>query len=120
MPNRITKREAWDRWHRVSRGEITPEVAAWLADVARSLLEAVAEPDTNRRRQAFINATGLGGKAGSGKRLHEAMALRTLADAGLKGQTLQQAAAIVVGLPAGRISTEALRKRIARAKKSKS
>lgn len=118
------KGDALRRWGRVARCDLDPALIEWLAVVAHGLIAAAAEKDTNARRLATVRAVGLSG--------------REFRDADLARVVVRESAPLVpaadrakltrvmVGLVTnhvpgtrGEISEEALRKRIARARKTR-
>jgi hypothetical protein len=68
-PRRI---KAVQRWAQLAAGNPDPETLAWVAGVARKVLEANALPAADRRK-VMVEAVGLGGTDGA-----EAEAIRQL------------------------------------------
>jgi hypothetical protein len=110
------KLQAESRWQRVSRGEIDADLTQWLATVAQGLLGAMTEKNINRRRQMVLNAVGLNGKASLTQ-----FAVAATADAISDPKNRAVMVGVVMGHHVGtraELSPEAMRKRIARARKS--
>lgn len=117
-----TKLEALQRWGRVARKDLDPGLIDWLADVAAGLIEATAEKDTNARRLATVKAVGLNGRESERAHLTRVVVNQSapLVTAGDRAMLTRTMVGMVTGhVPGTRaeISPEAMRKRIARARK---
>lgn len=118
------KLEALHRWRRVAAKDMDGDLIEWLAGVARALLEATEEVDTNRRRLGTIKAVGLNGRVSM-----DAHAVGVVVNESAQCWPPDQRTKItraMVGMVTNRtiatgaeIPPEALRKRIARARKRK-
>lgn len=108
------KRDALARWASVAAGHIDAETAAWLAEVAKGVIEAAGLKDANSRRLALTRACGVAGKSLS----LDAYALRTLAAAPEFQSQKALREVLPALLPRGvTVSPEAQRKRASLAKK---
>ena len=58
----MRRADAVARWSAVASGKIDDDTRAWLAGVAKALLLANDEKDTNDRRQAISRAVGFTGQ----------------------------------------------------------
>lgn len=119
-----SKQEALMAWGKVAAGDIGPDVAAWLAGVARDLIAATEEKDANRRRLATVRAVGLDGRESRDAYLSRFIIEDVLPR--MPAADRAKAAPMLVGVVTNHVpgvashevSPEALRKRVARARKA--
>lgn len=120
----MTKLEALQRWGRVARRDLDPELIDWLASVAHDLILATENKDANARRLATVKAVGLNGRESLQAHLTRMMVndAAPLVPAPERAQRTKVMVGMVInhvpGTPA-EISEEAMRKRIERARKKK-
>lgn len=120
----LAKRDALQRWGRVARGDLDPELIEWLAGVAQGLIAAAAETETNARRLATVRAVGLSGREFRDADLarvvvHESAPLVPAAERAKLTRVMVGLVTNHVPGTRGEITDEAMRKRIARARKTK-
>lgn len=115
LPKAPPRLEAAEKWHCVSQGNIDAETLEWLKGAAAAIHAAAFLKTANARRLALEQATGLFGKANVNEYITR-IAINSIPDA----TALQQRdglAALLNLSPSNREEKEALRKRVARAKK---